>query len=111
MRGIRLAQPKVRTGRPMVMHGAGSGQSPAWWESRWLLLALILGSTIPLLYPEIPPLVDLPGHMGRYRVELDVAHSGWLQLYYGFHWAAIGNLGVDALVKLLGPPLGLEPTV
>ena len=26
-----------------------------------------------LLYPQIPPLVDLLGHMGRYRVELDLA--------------------------------------
>ena len=28
---------------------------------------------LPLLYPPIPPLVDLFGHMGRYRVELDSA--------------------------------------
>src|SRR6185503_1552772 len=33
------------------------------------------------------------------------------QQYYGFRWAAIGNLGVDVLVKLLGPLLGLEPAV
>ena len=83
----------------------------AWWESRWLVLALILGFAVPLLYPPVPPLVDLLGHMGRYRVELDVAHSPWLQLYYGYRWAAIGNLGVDVLVRLFGPVLGLEPAV
>jgi hypothetical protein len=94
-----------------MMGEAGSNEPRAWWESRWLLLALIVGSTIPLLYPPIPPLVDLLGHMGRYRVELDLASSPWLQRYYGFHWAAIGNLGVDVLVKLLGPAVGLEPTV
>jgi hypothetical protein len=95
----------------MMMGEAGSNEPPAWWESRWLLLALIVASTIPLLYPPVPPLVDLLGHMGRYRVELDVSHSAWLQQYYGFRWAAIGNLGVDILVKLLGPLIGLEPAI
>lgn len=95
----------------MVTGEAGSNESPAYWESRWLVLALIVGSAIPLLYPPVPPLVDLLGHMGRYRVELDVAHSPLLQHYYGYHWAAIGNLGADVLVKLLGPLLGLEPAV
>jgi hypothetical protein len=84
---------------------------PARWEARWLAAVLIILSAIPLLYPPIPPLVDLLGHMGRYRVELDVAHSPSLQQYYGFHWAAIGNLGVDLLVKFLGPLIGLEPAV
>src|SRR5262245_33069125 len=96
---------------PPALMEAFSNRPPTWWESRWLLLALVLGSTLPLLYPSVPPLVDLPGHMGRYRVELDLAHSPWLQQYYGYRWAAIGNLGVDVLVKLLGPLLGLEPAV
>src|SRR5439155_18635239 len=57
------------------------------------------------------PLVDLVGPMGRYRVELDLNHSSYLQLYYDYHWAAIGNLGVDLLVIPLGKLLGLEPAV
>jgi len=87
------------------------GGPPRWWESRRLAIALIILSAVPLLYPPVPPLVDLLGHMGRYRVELDLAQSPVLQQYYGFHWAAIGNLGVDVLVKLLGPVIGLEPAV
>jgi hypothetical protein len=86
-------------------------ERPPWWESRWLAISMIAASAIPLLYPPIPPLVDLLGHMGRYRVELDLAHSASLQQFYDYHWAAIGNLGVDLLVKLLGPVLGLEPAV
>jgi hypothetical protein len=66
---------------------------------------------VPLLYPPIPPLVDLLGHMGRYRVELDLAHSPFLHRYYDYHWAAIGNLGVDLLVIPLGKLIGLEPAV
>ena len=82
-----------------------------WWDQPWLALTLILASMVPLLYPSIPPLVDLLGHMGRYRVELDINHSPWLQKYYSYHWSAIGNLGVDLLVMPLGRLIGLEPAV
>ena len=69
-----------------------------WWETRWFVAFAALLTAVPLLYPPLPPLVDLFGHMGRYRVELDLNHSPWLQQYYDYHWAAIGNLGVDLLV-------------
>jgi hypothetical protein len=82
-----------------------------WWESRPVLVAVVLLTMAPLAYPQIPPLVDLFGHMGRYRVELDLGSSAWLQQYYNFHWAAIGNLGVDLLVLVLAPLVGLEPAV
>ena len=82
-----------------------------WWEQRWFLALVILVTMVPLLYPPVPPLVDLLGHMGRYRVELDLGHSPWLQLYYDYHWAAIGNLGVDLLVVPLGKLFGLELAV
>ncbi len=88
-----------------------SGQARGWWQSPWVIAAIILLSAVPLLYPKIPPLVDLFGHMGRYRVQLDIGHSPWLKDYYGFHWAAIGNLGVDLLVMPLGQLMGLEPAV
>ena len=68
---------------------------------------LALGA-VPLLYPAVPPLVDLMGHMGRYRVELDLARSPELQRYWDFHWAPMGNLGVDLLILPLGRLLGLE---
>jgi hypothetical protein len=82
-----------------------------WWERRWFLALVVLATAVPLLYPDVPPLVDLLGHMGRYRVELDLEHSPWLQQYYDYHWAAIGNLGVDLLIVPLGKLLGLEPAV
>lgn len=82
-----------------------------WWESRLCLTLVVLATMIPLLYPPVPPLVDLFGHMGRYRVELDLAHSPWLKQYYDYHWAAIGNLGVDLLVIPLGQLFGLEPAI
>lgn len=82
-----------------------------WWESRLCLALVVVATMLPLLYPPVPPLVDLFGHMGRYRVELDLGHSPWLKQYYDYHWAAIGNLGVDLLVIPLGELFGLEPAV
>lgn len=95
----------------MIVDDAAAGAPQPWWENRWFLAALIVLSAAPLLYPRIPPLVDLLGHMGRYRVQLDLAHSPSLQRYYGFHWAAIGNLGVDILIMPLGRLFGLETGV
>jgi hypothetical protein len=90
--------------------GIDAGQGPVWSRS-WVAVALVLLSAVPLLYPPIPPLVDLLGHMGRYRVELDIDSSPWLSHYYGFHWGVIGNLGVDLIVIPLGKLLGLEAAV
>jgi len=84
---------------------------PAWWEKRWFLALMIALAVVALLYPPVPPLVDLLGHMGRYRVQLDLDSSPFLSRYYGFHWAAIGNLGVDLLLMPLDPLIGLEPAV
>src|SRR5438270_13746728 len=82
-----------------------------WWKSRLSRGLVVFATMLRLLYPPVPPLVDLLGHMGRYRVELDLDHSPFLQLYYNYHWAAIGNLGVDLLIIPLGKLLGLEPAV
>ncbi len=82
-----------------------------WWERRWFFAFLIAASTVPLLWPETPPLVDVPGHMGRFRVQLDLADSEYLQRYFDFQWALLGNLGTDLLIELLGPVFGLELAV
>jgi hypothetical protein len=98
------------SGGPGARQDATDG-TPPWWESRAFLAFIVLATMVPLLYPPIPPLVDLFGHMGRYRVEIDLGRSPWLSQYYDYHWALIGNLGVDVLVRLLAPVIGLEPAV
>src|SRR5437763_14470639 len=97
-----------------VRPGGGAenmAERQAWWDSRVAIAAAIVLATVPLLYPPIPPLVDLLGHMGRFRVELDGGHSLWLQQYYAFNWVPIGNLGVDLLDRLIAPLVGLELAV
>ena len=63
-----------------------------WWQTRWFVVGIALASIIPLLWPTIPPMVDLPGHMGRYRVQLDIGHDPWFSQWYHFQWQLIGNL-------------------
>jgi hypothetical protein len=82
-----------------------------WWQTRWGVAALALACAVPLLWPSIPPLVDLPGHMAAYKVELDLAHSPDLQRYYSLHWALIGNLGLNLLVIPLSKLFSLELAV
>lgn len=89
----------------------GSNDTLHWWQTRTFVLAMALLAIVPLLWPDIPPLVDLPGHMGRYRVQLDLYNYKWLTDWYNFQWALIGNLGIDILVQIFGPILGLELTV
>jgi hypothetical protein len=86
--------------------GQGEGDLH-WWERRATIVALTLIAMLPLLWPAVPPLVDLPGHMGRYRVELDGPGSV-LRQFYDFHWALIGNLGVDLLIVPMAAVFGLE---
>ncbi len=82
------------------------GQSANWWEGRWAAIALAIAITMPLWFPPIPPLVDLPGHMGRYAVQ--IGDSGPLNQWYHFDWHLIGNLGVDLLMEVFGRLLGVE---
>jgi hypothetical protein len=88
-----------------------SAQIRPWWERRPVIALLILLTAVPLLYPPVPPLVDLFGHMGRFRVQLDLDTSPWLGRYYGFAWQPIGNLGVDLLIEPLSRLFGLELSV
>ncbi|HEX8445878.1 MAG TPA: hypothetical protein VF649_04615 [Sphingomonas sp.] len=83
----------------------------AWWQWRGYAIGLCCLMAIPLLRPDLPPLIDLMGHIGRYGVELGRDHSPFLQRYYGFEWSLIGNLGIDLLVVPLGRLLGVELAV
>lgn len=92
----------------MQASAAATSTHRPWWETRWFVSAMILLAAVPLLYPPVPPLVDLPGHIGRFRVELGLSQSPFLQRYYDYHWALIGNLGLDLLIIPFGKLFGVE---
>ena len=60
--------------------------------TRAFVVAMVLLSAVPLLYPPVPPLVDLLGHMGRYRVMLD-GDVPSLAAKYSFKWALMQPWG------------------
>jgi hypothetical protein len=80
----------------------------AFLDNRWVIALLALAAAIPLVWPPIPPLVDLLGHMGRYKVELDGAAEPALARGFAFEWRLIGNLGVDLLIVPFGRVFGIE---
>lgn len=65
--------------------------------------------TLPLWFTPLPPLIDLPGHMGRWRIML-APDAPMLAQSYAFHWELVGNLAADVPMALLGPLLGIELT-
>ncbi|RYY37941.1 MAG: hypothetical protein EOP59_13510, partial [Sphingomonadales bacterium] len=87
------------------------GEALQWWQTRWFVALCTFLATVPLLWPEVPPLVDLPGHMGRYRVQLVYDQFPHLREWYNFQWSLMGNLGVDLLIIPLSKVFGLELAV
>lgn len=79
---------------------------PAIWCA-----ALVLSALVPLLYPAIPPLTDLPAHMSRFMVQMDAGRSPDLARWYSFEWNLLPNLGTDLVAWCLEPVLGLAITM
>lgn len=69
------------------------------------MLALALLSALPFLFVRIPPLTDVPGHIGRFAVQTAPAESV-LHRYFDFAWRPALNLATDLIVQALHPLLG-----
>lgn len=80
-------------------------------QNIWLQIMLCLIAALPLVWPHMPPLTDLGGHLGRFAVQLDGGASASLRAWYSFHWSVIPNLGTDLLMQALAPHMGLEPAL
>jgi len=78
------------------------------WQRRPVWVALALASVLPFCCVTVLPLGDLENHVGRYYIFVNLPHSAFLQKFYALHWSLIGNLGVDLLVRAVGPLLGVE---
>jgi hypothetical protein len=79
-----------------------------WWAKNWAVALIAIAATVPLWFVQLPPLIDLLGHMGRYHIQLNLASSPALQANWAYQWSLIGNLGCDLLMELLGRLFGVE---
>jgi hypothetical protein len=62
--------------------------------------------TVPFFFATIPPLTDLPGHMGGSAVAAYSDDPVFAKLM-AFHWRLVPNLGTDLVVAALQGLLGL----
>ncbi len=54
------------------MQGGNPTEMPRWWQTRWFVLFAAIAAAIPLLWPDIPPQVDLPGQVRRGRIGVSI---------------------------------------
>jgi hypothetical protein len=94
------------------MHSHDATVTPRAAPSRlpWLgapgAAAAIVLLCLPFLLVEVPPLIDMPGHMGAAAIEAAPDGSP-LRQYYGYEWALTLNMGGKVLMKLLASVVGL----
>lgn len=76
------------------------------WLSGPAIAAAVLLLCAPFLLVEVPPLIDLPGHIGAAAIEAAGPESP-LHQYFGWRWMFTLNLGGQVLMKLLQLRLSL----
>lgn len=72
-----------------------------------VVIILCLLACLPLLWPFLPPLSDLPAHVARFAIIAN-ADDPFLAQFYTFEPKLISNLGVDLPVQWLAPLIGVE---
>ena len=78
-----------------------------WWAT-WQGAALVsLTLAVPLLWPIVPPLTDIYGHLARFAIITRIDTSPYLHRWFTIEWRLSGNLGVDILVALTGKVMGV----
>ena len=81
------------------------GEPLPWLRAPWLLAA-ICALCLPYLLVEVPPLIDLPGHVGAAAIEAAGPGSP-LRQYWDWRWAFSLNMGGEVLMKALAETVGL----
>ena len=76
-----------------------------WLRAPWLLAAIVM-LCLPYLLVTVPPLIDLPGHLGAAAIEAAGPDSA-LRQYWTWQWAYSLNMGGEVLMKLLADAFGL----
>ena len=88
------------------MRGVWTAEGALPWLHRWTIAFVVLAMCVPFLLVEIPPLVDIPGHMGAAAIE-QAGPDSPLSLYFGWRWLFTLNMGGEILMKLIAAPFGV----
>ncbi|MCW1382051.1 hypothetical protein OLX02_04375 [Novosphingobium sp. KCTC 2891] len=76
------------------------------WLSAPGILLLVLLVCLPFALVEVPPLIDVPGHMGAAAIEA-AGPGNPLEKYFSWKWVFTLNIGGGVLMKLLGAEFGI----
>lgn len=76
-----------------------------WLSTPGMALAVLL-VCLPFALVEVPPLVDLPGHMGAAAIEA-AGPGNPLEKYFSWKWVFTLNIGGGVLMKILGAQFGI----
>ena len=73
----------------------------------WFVIAICAILATPFLFVTIPPLTDVPGHMGGSAIAAYAADDPALARLMNFHWYPVPNLGADIIVSVLRRVMGI----
>ena len=76
-----------------------------WLSGPGIVLAVLL-VCLPFALVEVPPLIDVPGHMGAAAIEA-AGPGNPLEKYFGWKWVFTLNIGGGVLMKVLGAQFGI----
>ena len=76
-----------------------------WLSGPGITLTVLL-VCLPFMLVEVPPLIDIPGHMGAAAIEAAGPNSP-LEKYFSWKWVFTLNIGDGVLMKLIGEPFGV----
>ncbi len=92
---------------PLMPHATDQDRPKPWWATRRYIMLVSLLLAVPLLWPAIPPLTDIFGHLARYTIVARIGTSPYLHQWFATHWQLSGNLGVDLIAAAFGPAFGI----
>jgi hypothetical protein len=81
------------------------GAALPWLSAPGILVAVLL-VCLPFALVEVPPLIDVPGHMGAAAIEAAGPGNPLLK-YFSWKWVFTLNIGGDVLAKLIGAQFGI----
>ena len=73
----------------------------------WFAVLVCTLLVTPFFFVTIPPLTDVPGHMGGSAAAVYAASDPTFARLMGFHWHLVPNLGADLIVSMLRRVVGI----